>query len=419
MKRSLVLPRLAPGRAFLLLSLLALSACPPPTEEQCAGPAGDDAGVIISPIPGFPAVGQPLRRLVTGPVTTCRTSVEASVEVIAPGNVRGTGVVESVSFMPVPLTATPRSAVLASVAFTPDVPGTWTLNVSFDGLGVRTVTVDVLPFFSERDGRAFMLPPTVDCPRGPWVLSNRTHALCEQVLDTTIAVFPLDGDGGVVTLPGQHLVVAQDVAWFLSGDGSQLQRYAWDGGLQLTDQWDNFNAVRVRGEHSRTMAIRAQSTNAVRVVETATSVDRAQSFFGSELTSSIFTFQPETMAIDAEPAGASGLQAIEPRVKWVRDFSVGTASSTLLMHRTAGTIGVGSGGIPIATPGLPRAAQLEPFERIPMWIPTSAGIVYLKQGISGLESSVWPANTVLVRATENFVVLQQADGGPNFYVVDR
>lgn len=405
-------------RALVLVFLTALlTACPPPTEQECASSAGDDGGVI-SPLPGFPAAGQRLRRVVTAPVTTCRTSVNATIEVIAPGNVRGEGVVEGVSLVAASFMATPRSAAVATVAFTPDVPGKWTLNVNFDGLGIRTVTVDVLPAFSESDGRPFTVPAGVECPRGPWVLSNQTHAVCEQPGNSTIAVFPLDAaDAGVTTFPGQHLVVVQDVAWFLTGDGTQLQRYVWDGGLQLTDRWDNFNNVRIRGEHSRTRAVRAQSTTAVRVVEAATSVDLATSFFGSELSSSIFTFEPDTMRIEAEPTGSGGLQAIEPRVKWIRDFTSPVPSGVLLMHRSAGSLG--GAGVPFTIPGLPRAAQQEPFERVPMWIPTTAGVLYLKQGISGLEASVWPANTALVRATERFVVLQQADGGPNFYVVDR
>lgn len=393
-------------RPLLTLALLlSLSACPP-DEASCEGPAFDDGGVVLSPLQGYPAIGHTLTRVMTAPVTTCRTEATATIEVYAPGNRRSTGTVGPVSII--------GRVARANATFTPDEPGRWSLSVSFSGLGERTVDVDVLPAFREGDATPLVIPPGVSCPRGPWVVSQTAGApdfvrgACEQP-DASIALFTLDG-GDVSTVGGMHLAVAEDVAWLLSADGTQLERHAWrDGGLELTDRWNDFVPTRIGGEHSRTRAVRAQSGYIVRVIDLVDAVDSAQRSSQFDFEDALFSYEADGASnIQADRSQElSGVVALEPRAKW--RFNSLTPEVVSLERRPINI--VIPGGVPIPLPpGKVRKAALEPMERAPLWVSSDAGALFLAVDPSGLTTTIWP-NLPLVRAGDHFVILQALDGG--------
>ena len=74
------------------------------------------------------------------------------------------------------------------------------------------------------------------------------------------------------------------------------------------------------------------------------------------------------------------------------------------------------GGIRVDTPGVVRVHPVEPMERAPMWVTNDAGTLYFRVSPGGLSVSLWP-NVPLVRATDDFLILAQADGGAPYWLV--
>lgn len=395
---------------FAALTLTCAVGCDEMTSDRCTGPAGDDGGIVFSPIDGFPAQGQQLERVVNAPVTTCRTDdIAATVEVLGPGNRPGSGTASKVTVN--------RSTNVAStrVTFTPEVAGRWTLVVSFDGLGARSVEVDVLPSYSIVDASVLTVPPSVECPRGPWVMADQSHVFCEQP-DASIAMFTREENATVSVFGGMHLVVVEDVVWMLTADGTQLQRHQWlDGGLELTNRWDNFTNSRIRGEHTRTLAVRAQPGFAVRAVDADGGVDQAQRFSTGAFTENFFSYEVDSQnAVEADFINTStGVVALEPRAKW-QASSFPQPGSSMMFRRPINR--VVPGGIRVDTPGVVRVHPVEPMERAPMWVTNDAGTLYFRVSPGGLSVSLWP-NVPLVRATDDFLILAQADGGAPYWLV--
>lgn len=399
-------------RAFALtLALLFALGCPEPvTSDDCTGPAGDDGGLVFSPIDGYPAQGQVLTRIVNAPITTCRTDdIAATVEVLGPGNRPGVGTTSPVTVNAATKIASTR------VSFTPDRAGRWTLLVAFDGLGARSVEVDVLRAYSTEDASVLTIPPSVSCPRGPWVLADQTHVFCEQP-DASIALFTREENPPVSVFGGMHLVVVEDIVWILSADGTELERHQWvDGGLELTKRWPNFTDSRLRGEHTRTLAVRAQPGFTVRAVDFDGGVDQARRFGANSFPDSFFSYEVDSQnAVESDFINpTSGVVALEPRAKWqANSFSM--AGSSLMFRRPINR--VVPGGIRVTTPGKVREHPVEPLERAPMWVTSDAGTLYFSVGPSGMSVSLWP-NLPLIRATDDFLILAQADGGAPYWLV--
>ena len=190
------------SRAVLLLALVSLSACPPPTgtcaEREFVGVGGDiPSRPILTFDAGEPPLGvqgQPLTVKVFAPRTGCqRDRLSARAELLGPDNFPVTDVT----------VAEPRfsagEVVSVEVTFTPDQAGQYLVQLTFEpALGVRSLLLDVGELRTSPPSIRVGVPNLSSCVDSVWPLTADTVA-CERT-SKTIELY--SSDGGTTSFQG-------------------------------------------------------------------------------------------------------------------------------------------------------------------------------------------------------------------------
>ncbi|MDP1821673.1 MAG: hypothetical protein Q8L48_00440 [Archangium sp.] len=257
----------------LLLTLVALAACPPPIEPDCqrvlvdlggnvnqgfAGGVGGGTGAAPPPL-GFAGSSQNVTLF--APLSSCVSdTLRVDVSVLDPDNRELTAEVGTPARFGV------NGAVKVDVAFTPTKAGLHTVRVAFEpSLGARSLLLEVAS-----DGLAG-LTTRVPIPQGAnclsnalWPLSDDTVA-CEERATGRVSLS--SSDGGLVQFAGGQLVVVDSVLWSIDATSNTLERRVFeDGGVRLTDSFQNFPSVATPGMHDVDRALRFRSNGRLTLV---------------------------------------------------------------------------------------------------------------------------------------------------------
>lgn len=240
-------------RLLLLALLTALwCACPEPTPPCQQGPVfGGPPN--LAPL-GF--VGREVRFDVTAPLIACASdTVRVDVEAFDEAN------------QPVPVSAgTPQvsgGVVTATLSLTPTTPGVHAVRVFFEpslGNVQLSVVVAVEPDVAPIDET---FPVAMNRCFGGLARAASGAVLCSDGVDTVVY------RGGVEEsrFTGGGLVVVDDVAWTQTDQGVLERRVERDGGFVLEGQATGYplgTGGEFVGEHTRTVALRAQFVDRVR-----------------------------------------------------------------------------------------------------------------------------------------------------------
>ena len=406
-------------RRLVLLTLFALTACPPPVEPECqrvlvdvngntnrgfaGGIGGGTGNTNASPL-GVTGVEQTLTLF--APLSSCVSdTLRADVTVLDPDNQplapqRG-----------VPARLGVEGAVKMTVTFTPAKPGTHSIHVAFEpSLGVRTLLLDVAA-----DGLAGLttrvpIPTGANClSNALWPLTDDTVA-CEERGRGQVSI--TSSDGGLTQFPGEQLVVVDTVLWSINAASSSLERRVFeDGGVRLTDAFANFPAVATPGMHDVDLALRFRTNGRLNLVRLGRSIIELPldgqvgpplAYFAED-DDTVFRWSQVDCGFGC--TNFPDLVAVEPGFVWRGGDAFGQVPGGA---RVSGFVRptAQSDTLRFSLPHQPEPVSTPAFgfERIPLWLGVSGKRVLVSVQNEALVFTAWPATGVL-RVGRRHVVL--------------
>lgn len=351
--------------------------------------------------PGFAALPEPWvgvgarqRRVVFAPLSTCASdSLSVKARLRNPGNLE-----VPVDVIDGPSVGGDFRGAHATVEFTPTEPGPWFLEVTFEpSLGMRSVQLEAVA-----SGLVLPFTRVFAACQDPRAIADDT-VLCEQP-DGGISVHR--ADGGTQVFPGSALVVAEDVAWSVDGERLQRRQYR-DGGLELTHEWPDFDAVPTPSLHSPTLALRYKRDGYLGLVHLTDSGVVERTMNSPRLPVAYFlTLEAEGSLRQWMLSSEPPLWAVEPQLAWFQTGPASLSSFTRPLLSGSRLAFASLDNVYGGPPGLPQSG----VDRIPLWLdpsPDGRLAVLVERDGESLRRTAWPWRDVRHVAEKHVVVWEE------------